>query len=816
MGKSNVLFLAGVWCFLIVGNPAKAQQAVKESDLKQYEERTKDLVSFLQYILNTVGNRATSQRDKEVIISESYQKIFRDKDVQVEDDLLADRLVVTNKDVTAYLKDIDFFFDHVQFEFEIVKVEPLKRDNGDWYFKVETNRTLKGVPIDGQDIQNTQKRFIEVNLDKEKEDLKIASIYTTRISREKALKEWWGNLSFEWMTILSEAAGVVVQEEPTAEQLLSMAAVDSLYLGNNRLIADIEPVEMLLDLAFLDISNTRVNDIGPLRGLSELAYLNVSSTTLNNVDYLKYAGNISVLDLSNTQVSDLAVLSQLDRLKELNVKSLPATDFGPLAQLTQLEKLDLSFTAFGDVELLANLVQLEILDISFTSTYNIEGLRGLRNLRQLVANQTFVQDLAPLSEAKALQVLEINETPVSSLQPLENLPVLEKVYCDNTSVPDAQADAFMRKKRNTLVIMNSRQLEDWWNSLPGEWRMAFQTELQIARGQKISKEHLVALIRSDSLVLVNKGIQGLAALERFKNLRFLDISKNPVNELISLSGLQNLRVLKANETPVENLSALRELKELEYIELINTKVYDLGPLLVLPKLRYLNIDDTFASQGSVATLLKANPESIVIYQTRVLQDWWNGLSAEWQAIFRNNADMSETPDPVDLHKLVVKGTIDASGRQIASLTPLYRFLCLKELKISAIGISDLSEIRQLSELEVLDCSKNPVSDLTPLRELVFLRVLNVSNTPVDDLRQIDNLSGLEQLYCAGTQLKNLKGVERFSALKEIDFANTKVRRLDRLIEIRKLQSLVCFNTRISSREISDFKKERPECAVTYY
>ena len=71
--------------------------------------KVEDQVRFLEFLLNTLGDAQSSARDKDVIIRESYLKIFRDGKVQIEDDLLADRKVVTNKDVQAYLKDIEFF-----------------------------------------------------------------------------------------------------------------------------------------------------------------------------------------------------------------------------------------------------------------------------------------------------------------------------------------------------------------------------------------------------------------------------------------------------------------------------------------------------------------------------------------------------------------------------------------------------------------------------------------------------------------------------------------------------------------------------------
>ena len=91
----------------------------KKTDPVADEKKVRDMIAFLEFMLNTLGSSSTPIRDKEVLITESYSKIFRDSKVQVEDDLDEERKVITNKDVVAYLKDVNFFFHDVRFEFTI-------------------------------------------------------------------------------------------------------------------------------------------------------------------------------------------------------------------------------------------------------------------------------------------------------------------------------------------------------------------------------------------------------------------------------------------------------------------------------------------------------------------------------------------------------------------------------------------------------------------------------------------------------------------------------------------------------------------------
>src|SRR6267142_1971336 len=150
--KQNRLCLLTVALLLAVAVSAQAQKQKPKSvkpvktvkteparvssveDPAATEKKVRDMVTFLGFMLNTLGSSSTSARDKDVLITESYSKIFRDDKVQIEDDLDEERKVVTNKNVVAYLKDVDFFFRDVKFEFTIEGIQSgVNADNSPFY-----------------------------------------------------------------------------------------------------------------------------------------------------------------------------------------------------------------------------------------------------------------------------------------------------------------------------------------------------------------------------------------------------------------------------------------------------------------------------------------------------------------------------------------------------------------------------------------------------------------------------------------------------------------------------------------------------------
>jgi hypothetical protein len=146
--------------------------AKEEIDLDEYRGRITRMVGFLEHLFNTVGSEKTKASEKKEVINFSYLKVFDSPGVQIEDDLDQDRKVLINKNVQAYLKDIDFFYRNVKFDFEVQEITVNTNSENKQFFRVKTIRKLNGVSQDGMRVDNNQERFIEINLNEANEDLK--------------------------------------------------------------------------------------------------------------------------------------------------------------------------------------------------------------------------------------------------------------------------------------------------------------------------------------------------------------------------------------------------------------------------------------------------------------------------------------------------------------------------------------------------------------------------------------------------------------------------------------------------------------------
>ncbi len=786
-----------------------SQTPESESGRKQEVE---GLVNFYKYMLNTLGDRETSQRNKDVIITQSYKKAFRDDLVQIEDDLVSDRMVVTNKNVKAYLQDVDFFFDHVQFDFEDVLIEKLEGEMGLPYYKVSFNSVIKGKGIDGGVVSRAQKRYIEINFNEEANDLKIVSIYTTKVDRTKELRFWWENLSLSWKELFLEK--VPLRDSVNAKFLMRVASIDSLTLSNDRFFLDLNPLSEIRGLKYLDISYTSIISLEPIRSLNHLAHLEAVEAPVSKLDYLKYATKLKVLNLSNTNIESIEVLGGLSGIQSLNVSGTYIRDFSVLGQLQELKSLNLSKTSFENNQLLVGLAQLQYLDASNTQISDWKKI-SLPSLQEIDLAHTPLAQLQGFVGLGELKQLKINSTQVSDLTPLISIASLKKVYCDDTKVTEAQAAQFMKKRSDVVVLTNSKALRSWWDSLSQNWKNVFKAYLVNASAP--SQEDLVRLVHIDSLNISSHRLLDAAPLARLKRLKFLDISNNLFVNLNFLEELSELEVLVANGLPAEDISAVASLSKLKAFSYKSNLSINLNPLKGIRDLMLLNLDGNKVSEEQVGELLASNESLVVIYQSAVLADWWAMLNDSWQEAFKSVGKLSgDVPNEMELHKLVQSRTLELKNIPITSLEPLSNFNAIKILKINNCPVTNLCPLTNLQTIENLEISGCPVLESHPIGALSNLVSLDISNTSIKTLKYFSDLNNLKMLNCSGTNIKNLKGLEGLNGLERLNLANTRVWKLQEIYGIKSMKDLICFNTRLRSHKVDEYRQVNPDCSITFY
>lgn len=843
-----------------------------QKDIDTYQNQATQLVNFLEFTFNAVGSSTSTQKEKETIINESYSKIFVDEEVQVEDDLDELRTVPTNKDIQAYLKDIDFFFREVQFKFTIQEVSHQVSDSNYLFFKFKINRNLRAKFFNGDTINTNKIRFIEINFDDDKQDLKIASIYTTKLNENEELRNWWNTLSSIWKEFFgsqqmlndsvkladiytfSDSSFVVSIDTNLLVEIDTFLAfeMDTIFINeydtvrttlNDTTLFDSEQMYLLLKeliaIQKLEIPDSlRINDLSPLSKLTKLQSLSIAGSPVESLIPLRNLTKLEVLECQGTQVKTLTPLRYSTSLKRLNISNTMIWDLTPVANFSFLERLYFNRTPIDDLLPLAKLEFISDLRFSRSNVVNIDSLKNLQNLIVLNITSTGVRTIDALSGLNKLRMLIIDSTQIKDLSPIEKNSQLLKIYCDFSQIKADEANRFMKINPNCKVIFESKKLSSWWSELNEAWKQAFRkyndlddipsTEqlhelpkikiIDISKQSEINTlEPLLKLIALEHLNCSNTSVSDLSPLSDLIDLNYLDASQTKVKNLFPIKNLNKLEYLYLSNSSINELIFLGELNDLNELHINNTNIASLDAISMLPKLKSIYADNTRINLAEVRKFKEVSPECTIIFRTNELRSWWRNLDNDWEDIFRKTTKIfSKQLSPEELHKISSIEKVDISNNiQLNNLRPLTTLSWLKDIRFSGTRITHLSSLKQIKSLELIECANNPISDLSDIMNLPNLKYLDISNIPIKNFEQIQNIRNLETLICPGTQIKNLKYLNTLRKLRQLEIYNTRVKNISQL-ENLNLELLKCYNTNINPKKIQAFKTKHRKCEVVFY
>jgi len=857
---------------------SNAQNVLSTEEIDRYKLQIQDLVQYFEGTLNFIGDPQSVIKEKEIIINESYLKIFKDDKVQVEDDLDEGREVTIHKDVQAYLKDIEFFFRSVKFSFIISDITFNINEENLTYFKVTLNRDLQGITVNGDSVANRKIRFMEINLDIASSDLRIASLYTTRLNEKEEIRNWWNGLSDAWRLYFGENAIIYdslnlselyfiadslilispqfpdndqdsaralsyeVELPPQRQVSLSSRHFDSVYVNTSELfnklmgilkrkdvdvsgnenIRSLEPLSEFSGLTGLNCSNTLVISLFPVRNLNHLEFLDVSDTPVDDLAPLQYSTSLKELNCSFTLLDDLSPISGLYKLEKLECAGLRIYNPDFAKELVNLRELNLSETKIHDLSAIAGLTKLEELDVSETGIRNFEAMSVFTGLRYLNAESTSISRLDPLKNLELLEVLKISYTGIETLQPLNELPNLKRIYWDSNGAfrvdkenKKEEAITYMNNHPGSLVIFESEELLNSWAGLEEPWRQMAGNAVGLSENP--TKEELHALLQLEEIRIDSTPITTLNPVARLYSLKRLSIPGLHVIDFSPIGEAIELEYLDLSNSSVKSLDFAVSLKNLKELNVEGTSIYDLSPLDHLKELKYVYADNSRINDAKALYFRDNNPVCMLIYKTDELMAWWKSLPDAWKSFFTSAFALDSPPAKEQLHRLFYLEKLEIeSNVEIRSFEPIKQLIHLKIIKLSELTMGDLQYITYFEDLQELHCTQMPVTDLSFVSTLGKLEVLNLENTPVSDLNPIYALNEMRRLNVSGTQVKSLKPVAGLSKLKTIELNNTQVKNIRPLFSLASIQSVSCFNTRISSKSIEKFKEQKPDCKVVYY
>jgi Leucine-rich repeat (LRR) protein len=835
---------------------SQSAKGLSAEEANDYIEQSKQMVKYLEGTLNFLGDPTQVPSEKDIIINQSYLKVFQDEETQVEDDLDPRREMAMNKDVQAYLKDVDFFFKKVKFNFDITKVEQLVNENGQPYFKVTLNRNLNGITIDDDTLNNNLVRYIEINLDQVQKDLKIASMYTTKPDIRGELNYWWAHMSDGWKGFFGDSifiyhtysdtivdSAMVVTDTIPLSKVLAFTdstlvsdrwvedyRIDSFmaykqdtlpfpgladsmfYLGDTIIdsivhylrVYDTIPtdgefiyknLEQLIRMKNLDISgNQNLTDLKPVSLLSDLAYINFSNTLIADLSQLRSLNKLETVHCAGSHVNTLEPLRYSSNLKEINCASTAITDIGVLAFLKQLYTLNISDNRIDDLSPLAELEGLNQLKLSGLSINDISSLEELENLTDLSLSRTSVTNITSVGKISNLQSLNIDSTYVTRLDALKDLGKLSTLQANSSRI--SVLDPLSGMASLTLIYCDNTGID-------GDKSSKFMEEnphcLVIYNTKKLEQWWMGLPEVYKNIVRERRGISDPISTEQLHeiiNLTTVDLSNNAdITTIEPLSMLHRLEILNLENTPVEDLTPLSGLNNLRQINVSGTRVSSIMPLRSLQNLTQFSCEHTEVNE--LRSLVNNKYLGMVFCDgTRVDNEEVMGLKDS----LPNCLVVYQTPELTawwdDLDETWQK-TFESqmSFKDDYGRENLQRLVDLGKVEISDNpSIRDLEPLSIFSRLGVLTVSNTAVRNLSPLARLTMLRELNVPNNPVEDLSTITGVHALRELNVENTAVSDLSSIGQMKGLTKLNIAGTPIKNLKGIENLSNLETLIINNT----------------------
>ena len=263
-----------------------------------------------------------------------------------------------------------------------------------------------------------------------------------------------------------------------------------------------------------------------------------------------------------------------------------------------------------------------------------------------------------------------------------------------------------------------------------------------------------------SLRAADLGIRRLGGIEQLSELRWLDLSGNPLASATELGANTKLIRLELRGTALSTLAGLGGLPELEELDLYASRLVDVAEIAGSPSLRSLDLGlCRVRDLGALATLTRL--ESLTLGNPTL-----------------------------HIPRRVVYSSPDMAN---VDLTPIRSLARLRQLRIYGFRLRSLSLFEELVGLEELVLDRCAIDqDLGSLPSLPRVELLSLCGCELRDLRALERFPRLRVLILDEAQVANVEVLARFETLELLSLREASVSRravaaldkMPRLAEIR--------------------------------
>ena len=491
-------------------------------------------------------------------------------------------------------------------------------------------------------------------------------------------------------------------------------ALTELHASGNAIV-DLTPLSNLTLLTTVDLANNQIWNLAPLSDLTLLTTVDLANNQIWNLAPLSDLTLLTTLDLANNQIQGVYPLAGLVNLETLTLEGNQIRDTSPLLQLTAAVDIELVETVYVPDRGLRAFIQVKfglnkydpitpsrmrsfhsIVDLVDPNLSDLTGFEYATNLTILQLPDKRISDISPLAGLTNLQVLDLDNNQIVDVSPLAGLTHITHLKLENNQIVDVSPLANLR----TLIglglegnpIDDTRPLANLTAYIDIEvdrdvvhipdaaLAVAIRGALDLAPDASITKEALASLTELSIDEMGDGGVvTDLSGLELATNLVTLTITGSRVSE----------DTATPQDDPavgITDITLLGELENLQTVSLNQNNIADITPIQHNENLTSLSLDG-----NRVTHILSSARERFIQGVAR----GFTTLSVFW-----------------NLESLSLKANGISDVTQLANLTSLI------DLALESNNISDVSPLASLESLVTLSLRPNPILDTSVLLPLV--------------------------------------------------------------------------------------------------
>ena len=471
-------------------------------------------------------------------------------------------------------------------------------------------------------------------------------------------------------------------------------------------------------------------------------------------NYPRAMETLRKLKTAEPVIADRIQAIEQKRLQEAQEQRVmvAGVEFESDAQSASLDNLGLSDAELQD---LAVLYALDRLSLRGNQLTDISVLSQLRGLDELDLAENKIRELGPLSELSSLRVLNLDGNPIESCDALRTLH-----YLNNLSVVDTK--------------IGEAEVYDLATLLP---------DCAIRFGTKGEERVLLAgdifYLNATELTLNRKGLTDIEVLKNFSGLKVLNLSENEISDVRPLMELSKLEKLNINDNAISDLRPLIGLPLLTKLEVSNNLISETASVGSIQGLTELNLSGNaikdFSGLSSMTSMKTLNLSKTGVSDADLAE--LHELKSLSNLDLRDNSGLSDIA--VGALKSALPGCSIATPQLVYEIDFSGHLIRSDEKKIAfpSGGISDLSGLARMTQLEELDLRDNEIASLYPFEITAShstIRKVNLADNLITDVNSFYTLSVIEELDLSGNRIEAIAGLKKLTTLKKLDLSGNPV------------------------------------------